>query len=192
MTAESDRDRLRLFDSLIDRFTPGKAIDLGAGHGKFSIRAADRGWSVTAVDARTERFPNSSRVVWREEDVRETDLTGYDLIINLGLFYHLTVDDQLGLLDRSAGTPMILDTHVGMATDQGFNLSKMVTRKGYRGRLYSEEGLQHVPTASFGNDFSFWPTPRALRRMLNERGWDVFQATPFYLPNRTFFLCLPG
>ena len=93
-------------------FTPGRLVDLGAGHGAFSIRAADAGWDVTAVDARTTRFPDDARIQWIHQDVRETSLQGYDLIVNLGLFYHLTLDDQLSLLDRAAGTPMILDTHV--------------------------------------------------------------------------------
>lgn len=183
--------RFRLFDTLLDRFPPGRVLDLGTGHGKFAIRAAEAGWSVTATDARTERFPDYPKVTWRQEDVRDTDLSGYDLILNLGLFYHLAVDDQLSLLDRSSGTPMILDTHVGVPEERGFGLSDLTRQRGYRGRMYSEENLQHIPTASWGNDHSFWPTPRALVRMLTERGWDVFTAQPFYQQSRTFFLCLP-
>jgi hypothetical protein len=190
--ADADHEpRFRLFDTLLARFTPGTLIDLGTGHGKFAIRAAEAGWQVTATDARTERFPDYPGVTWRREDVRETDLSSYDLISNLGLFYHLTLDDQLSLLDRASGTPMILDTHVGTADEKGFGLSEMTVQRGYRGRFYSEAGLQHIPTASFGNDRSFWPAPRALQRMLTERGWDVFTATPYYVPSRTFFLCLP-
>lgn len=184
--------RFRLFDTLLERFVPGRLIDLGTGHGKFAVRAANAGWTVTATDARTDRFPDHPTVTWRQEDVRDTDLSGYDLILNLGLFYHLTVDDQLSLLDRSAGTPMILDTHVGLASERGFGLSETTRQRGYRGRLYSEENLQHVPTASWGNGHSFWPTRRALVRMLTERGWLVLTAEPFYHPSRTFFLCLPS
>ncbi len=191
MADAAHEPRFRLFDTLLARFVPGRLIDLGTGHGKFAIRAAEAGWEVTATDARTERFPDHPRITWRCEDVRETDVSGYDLISNLGLFYHLTIDDQLSLLDRSRGTPMILDTHVGIASEQGFSLSEMTTQRGYRGRLYSEERAQHLPTASFGNELSFWPAPKALQRMLTERGWDVFTATPYYLPSRTFFLCLP-
>lgn len=191
MTDPARDVRFRLFDQLLARFQPGKLIDLGAGHGKFAIRAAEAGWDVTAVDARNERFPPYAGVTWRQEDVRKTDLTGYDLILNLGLFYHLHIDAQLSLLDRAMGTPMILDTHVGVPSETGFGLSETVTRRGYRGRLYSEAGVQHEPTASFGNLRSFWPTSRAMHRMLNERGWDVFTATPYYQRSRTFFLCLP-
>lgn len=182
--------RMRYFDTMLAWFKPRRVIDLGAGHGAFSIRAADAGWDVTAVDARTVRFPEDPRISWVHEDVRESDLSGYDLILNLGLFYHLTLSDQVSLLDRSAGTPMILDTHVGIAGDTAYSLSDIVTLDGHEGRLYSEEGIQHDPRSSFGNLSSFWPTPDTLLRMLGERGWDVYTA-PYYLSSRTFFLCIP-
>jgi hypothetical protein len=124
------------------------------------------------------------------QDVRETDLSSYDLIVNLGLFYHLTLEDQVSLLDRSVGTPMILDTHVAIGDLAGYRLSKPVTVEGHEGRLYSEQGIQHDPRSSWGNLASFWPTPETLNRMLAERGWDVYTA-PYYLSSRTFFLCVP-
>ena len=46
-------------------------------------------------------------------------------------------------------------------------------------------------TASWGNDESFWPRTQALYRMLNDHGFEVLTANPWYLPSRTFFLCLP-
>ncbi len=190
MTQTTDEARVRLFDQLLARFQPGKLIDLGSGHGMFAERAADAGWQATGVDARGDRFPDRADIEWRKEDVRETDVSGYDLILNLGLFYHLDIDTQLSLLDRCSGTPMILDTHFAVK-DAGFGLSEPVNARGYRGRYYSEREIQHVSTASFGNLESFWPSPRALYRMLNERGYDVFAAHPYYVRSRTFFLCLP-
>jgi 2-polyprenyl-3-methyl-5-hydroxy-6-metoxy-1,4-benzoquinol methylase len=188
--------RLRIFDTMLGWFTPGRLVDLGAGHGAFSIRAADAGWDVTAVDARTTRFPDDARIQWLHQDVRDTSLQGYDLIANLGLFYHLTLDDQLRLLDRAAGTPMILDTHVATEGPNRYNLSELVRQRGYDGRRYSEPkaNLKNSPGAArsaWGNSSSFWPTPDALRQMLEDRGWDVFTLTPFYLSTRTFFLCQP-
>lgn len=183
--------RFKLFDTLLAQFPPGKLVDLGAGHGKFSLRAAEAGWEVTAVDARTERFPDGSPDIrWLEQDVREVDLAGYDLILCLGLFYHLTIHDQLSLLDRAKGAPIMLDTHVGVE-DEVFRLSDIVVREGYRGRLYQERNLA-APTSSWENTESFWPTPRALQRMLGERGYVVLTVTPWYRTSRTFFLCLPA
>jgi len=188
--------RLRVFDTMLGWFTPGRLLDLGAGHGAFSVRAADAGWDVTAVDARTTRFPDDARIRWVHQDVRETPLQGYDLIVNLGLFYHLTLDDQLSLLDRAAGTPMILDTHVATDEPNRYNLSELVHERGYDGRRYSEPKakLKNSPGAArsaWGNSSSFWATPDALRQMLDDRGWDVYTLTPFYLSTRTFFLCQP-
>ena len=71
MTTRPDRParRMQLFDALIGRFPEGRLVDLGAGHGQFSLRAADAGWSVTAVDARETRFPPDDRITWVRQDV---------------------------------------------------------------------------------------------------------------------------
>jgi hypothetical protein len=45
--------------------------------------------------------------------------------------------------------------------------------------------------SSWGNERSFWPTPDTLYRMLGERGYEVMESRPWYLPDRTFFLCAP-
>ena len=182
--------RVTWFRRLLGTFTPGTLIDLGAGHGTFAIEAADAGWQVTALDARGDRYPEDPRVTWKVGDVREADVGSYDVIACLGLFYHLTVRDQLDLLDRCQGTPMILDTHVANDRPSPFQLSEPVMQEGYRGRLFRETD-QSLSTASWGNEESFWPRPRALYRMLDEHGYDVLTAHPWYLPTRTFFLCLP-
>ena len=190
-----NQTRLRIFDTMLGWFTPGRLVDLGAGHGAFSIRAADAGWDVTAVDARTTRFPDDARIQWVHQDVRDTSFQGYDLIVNLGLFYHLTLDDQLRLLDRAAGTPMILDTHVATDGPNRYNLSEPVRQRGYDGRYSEPKANLKNPSgagrSAWGNSSSFWPTPDALRQMLDDRGWEVFTLTPFYLSTRTFFLCQP-
>ncbi len=194
MTTRPDRParRMQLFDALIGRFPEGRLVDLGAGHGQFSLRAADAGWSVTAVDARETRFPPDDRITWVRQDVRTFELGGFDLILCLGLFYHLTIEDQVALLDRAAGTPMIIDTHLATAKPT-HRLSAPVTALGYRGRLYSEEGWEDRETASWQNDASFWPRPREFYRMLAEHGYPtVFAGVPWVTTDRTFFLCLPA
>ena len=197
---EVDRQRSRIerfkwFNQMLGTFPVGTLIDLGSGHGMFAVEAADKGWKVTALDARGDRYPENrdERIDWRIGDVRDVDFSGYDVILCLGLFYHLTIDDQLDLLKRAQGTPIILDTHV--ANDRWApmqkSLSEPVTLQGYRGVLYKEPDQSTNSPASWGNDYSFWPRPQALYRMLGERGYDVLTAMPFYQPTRTFFLCLP-
>lgn len=184
--------RFEAFDAALGLFTTGRLVDLGAGHGLLSMRAADAGWAVTAVDARTERFPDDERVTWVHEDIRVHDIGGYDLILCLGLFYHLTLADQLDLLTRAAGTPMLIDTHVdvGIAYPDD-RLAGNVEQDGYRGRLYGEN--LESPLASWVNEASFWPDLDSFYRMLTDHGYPVTLALePWYQPDRTFFLALPG
>jgi SAM-dependent methyltransferase len=182
------------FQQMLGLFPPGRLIDLGSGHGTFARDAADAGWTVTAVDARGDRYPTDEpRVNWQVGDVRTADLTGFDLILCLGLFYHLTVDDQIDLLARCSGRPIILDTHVANDRKGGhpYRLSEPVTVRGYTGRHYLEPDQATHSHASWGNKLSFWPRTRDLYKMLADHGYDVLTGTPWYEPSRTFFLCLP-
>lgn len=183
--------RFKWFKHMLGTFPVGSLVDLGSGHGMFARQAADAGWTVTALDARGDRYPVDDRITWIVGDVRDIDLKGFDVIACLGLFYHLTVEDQLDLLGRAEGTPIILDTHVANDRPVPMKLSSPVVLHGYGGRLYTEPDQATNSPASWGNDRSFWPSKRALHRMLEDHGYDVLTATPWYLPTRTFFLCLP-
>ena len=180
--------RIEIFTHLLSLFPIGRLVDLGAGHGKFSMIAAEAGWDVTAVDARTERWVDVPGVTWTQADVRDFHLGEFDLVVCLGLFYHLTVEDQLDMLKRCHERPMIIDTHLanGQSTQP---LTDEVEMRGFRGRLYGEGvGLK----SSWGNSQSFWPTPESFQRMLEEAGFGVVATVePWYLPDRTFFLTLP-
>jgi SAM-dependent methyltransferase len=190
--ASSRTLRFRWFNQMLGLFPPGRLIDLGAGHGMFARAAADVGWTVTALDARGDRYPaDERRIDWQIGDVRDVDLSAFDVIACLGLFYHLTIDDQLDLLARAKGAPIILDTHVANDRPVPTKLSPPVELRGYVGRLYTEPDQATHSPASWGNDQSFWPRTRDLYKMLDAQSYDVLTATPWYLPSRTFFLCLP-
>lgn len=183
------RARRRAFSRLVRLLPPGHLVDLGAGHGHFSLLAADLGWRVTAVDARTERFPDDPRVTWVQRDVRDVDLAAYDLILCLGLFYHLALDDQLDLLARAAGRVLILDTHLDHGTHEHELSERREPRSGYVGRFYSEP---HALTSAVGNRRSFWPTLETFHRMLAAAGFGtVLTLEPWIMPDRTFFVALP-
>ncbi len=189
--ANSQR-RFEAFDTILDVLPTGRLVDLGAGHGLFAKRAADSGWDVTAVDARTERFPDDERIRWVHQDIREHDLGQYDVVVCLGLFYHLTLADQRDLLSRSAGRPLVLDTHVDVGIEYGDDrLGSSVEEDGYRGRLYGEH--LESPLASWVNETSFWPDLDSFYRLLQDNGYAVTLALePWYAPDRTFFLALPA
>lgn len=160
---------------------PGRLLDVGAGHGAFAVLADELGWEVTAVDARSDRFPSVPSITWVEADLRDFEIRDYDLICLLGILYHLELDDQLALLRRCAGTPTILDTHTTERAD--------ISIDAYEGWLFHEERAE--ATASWENEQSFWPTRASLIAMLEDCGYRfVLQLEPDYYPHRTFYLCL--
>lgn len=186
--AEIGERRLATFRQILGTMPPGRLLDLGAGHGAFSLIGHELGWEVTAVDARTDRMPMVDGIRWIQADARTFDVAGYDCIAILGLLYHMGLTDQQDLLRRCSGTPTILDTHHSPRSS--------VTVDGWDGRIFREPGatpeeLARVSTASWGNRESFWPTRPSLVRMLHESGYEtVLALEPPILPDRTFYLCL--
>lgn len=180
--------RAKAFRAILRLFPPGRIVDLGTGHGGFARLAADEGWSVTAVDARTERWPNDPRIEWVQADLRDHDLSHYDLILCLGVFYHLTCNDQIHLLQRASGTPLVIDTHLDHGEHQ-HKLSDRIMENGFEGRLYQEPGKT---TSSWLNSDSFWPTPAAFYSMLQAHDYTtILTLEPWLESDRTFFVALP-
>lgn len=181
--------RLNIFRRLLSTMPRGHFVDLACGHGKFAIVAKELGWRVTAVDARSKRMPMTPGIDWIQSDVRDFDVSGYDVIGNLGLLYHMDLDSQIDLLKRCAGTKMILDTHVSLEPDS--------QERGYAGHYFdelagrTEEQHRASGTASWENLSAFWADENSLHRLLRDCGYtDVWTLEPWYEENRTFFLCL--
>jgi SAM-dependent methyltransferase len=115
-----------IFRQLLAPMRPGRMLDLGAGKGNFSLSAAELGWDVTAVDARTVRWPNADTeadpvvadriraIRWIQADVRHFPIApgDYDLICILGLLHHLEVKDQIKLLKRCSGTLTLMAVRI--------------------------------------------------------------------------------
>ena len=181
---DPEQSRVHTFESLLKPLSGERLLDLGCGHGKFAVAAADLGWKVTGVDARSERWPGDGRVQWVCFDVREYPLEGFDVISVLGLLYHLDQPSQLELLKRCAASGAvltILETHVG--------LKQRDEEGGYRGQYYKEPGLA---TSSWGNEVSFWPTEECLIKMARDAGFSLI--SPVHPPrekHRTFYVCYP-
>lgn len=171
-------DRLSIFQTLLAPLRPGRYLDLGTGHGKFALTADRLGWQVTAVDARTERMPNTPGIEWVRSDVRGYPTEGYDCIGILGLLYHLELPDQINLLVRAASAPIVIvDTH--------YSLNPKTQVMGYEGQWFDEELDQ--PTASWGNQRSYWPTKPGLISIFEDCGYQVWELQPPYQEALNFF-----
>lgn len=151
----------------------GRLLDLGSGHGNWAERAHKRGWEVTAVDARTERWSGKPGIKWIQSDVREFQIlpNEYDLIFCLGLLYHLELPDQMALLTKCNHTETIVETFVGEPRE---SVGK------YKGHLHQEfpedmpeeERAKHLLSA-WKNTYSFWPTEESLAAMLLDCGFKT-------------------
>ena len=169
----SDRIRGLTFTELVGDGRGRTLLDLGAGPCLFAKRAGLREWTVTAVDARTDRLPEElSPIAFIQCDVRDFDVSGFDTIAILGLLYHLPVEDQVSLLARCSYTRIILETQVHTPgfkpPDSSRVLSpELVTQDGYEGVVYREHDN---PMASIGNVESLWMTEESLLRLFEDTG----------------------
>jgi 2-polyprenyl-3-methyl-5-hydroxy-6-metoxy-1,4-benzoquinol methylase len=195
---------LTRFRSIISYYKPGKMLDLGAGHGKFALEAAKLGWEVTAVDARTVRFPDPESeedperaelirsVNWIQADVREFEISegDYDLICVLGLIHHLELEAQIQFLKKCSHSLTLLRARVAPGI--------VVTEPPYEGLYYREPGKTRahrdlLPGVAWGNEFSFRHTEESLLHMAQNCGYGLtMQARPPHLTNYNFYLLLPA
>ncbi len=94
---------------------PGRALELGCGHGDTAIWLASQGWTVTAVDIspvaldaaaeHAERAGVSSRITWQHADLRDwTTQETFDLVISLFLHTPLELHGPALLAQAAAAT----------------------------------------------------------------------------------------
>lgn len=178
---------LRALDDIKDKKNK-KAVDLGCGHCKFSDIASVFFKSVYSVDSRTVRVPSvlPGNVNYIQDNAVEHDLKNYDVIICLGLLYHLTAEEQIHILTKALGKELIIDTHMSIFGNE-------VVSEGYRGMYYKEADnvtqMMNNPKASTTTLQSFWFHEIEFERMLFDIGYStIIKYTPEHYPNRTFML----
>lgn len=197
------KHRVEVLRDVLTRVPAGRFIDLGAGHGILSRLACDLGWTVTSLDARTDRFPADllGRVAFRHASVDSDEWSGseFDLIGCLGLYYHLTFEMQDRLLARCERRPVFLDTHIGTddRTEWTSSLRGWQTIDGIQGQVFPEPSVdddrkQNHLLASFENADSFWPTVEGLRVHAGRHGYEsVYELVhPHAGAQRSCFLLL--
>jgi len=166
-------------------------FDLACGEGSYGIAAAERGAKVFAIDVRSERMSvgclrakelGIPGISFYQDDIREIDEEKYgraDIVLLLGILYHLEAPDLLSVLRNVRGfcrRAIIVDTHISLSTETQIWLEG----KTYEGKNYQEHGRNDSAdekrarlSNSIDNAFSFWPTRSSLFRLLKEAGFGT-------------------
>lgn len=203
LSRDDERLRVQLFEwivsELINPATGTRVVDLGAGHCIFSKKLRDKGLDVTAVDIRTVRKPTDEElhgIRFIEQDIREVELDGYDIVFNLGLFYHLTLEDQINLLAKTPkGSMTVVETQIYVSDEvnelASESLSDLQDVNGYQGALFKEGDN---PMASWGNELSMWQTHESMLMSFEKAGYsDVTTVYPQFYSKygpRAYYLCV--
>ena len=174
-------------DSARKPISESRILDLASLEGRFSAEFALKGADVLGIEGRRTNikraaarysFPNLKFV---QDDVRNVCREKYgefDVVLCLGILYHLDAPDCFKLLEAIAEVCSgiaIIDTHVS------FRRADIVAYKGHRyvGWKFTEYRREPTPEqteqstwASIGNLRSFWPTKPSLVNAIVDAGFS--------------------
>jgi SAM-dependent methyltransferase len=208
--------KLRRVRQLVDDLAPApvsqlRVLDLGALEGLYGIELALSGAEVVFVEGRESgseriRFAVESlgleraRVVTQDvQDLTSQEHGEFDVVLCIGLLYHLDAPGVFSLLEQMHSVCrglLVLDTHIALEDDELARLdaqafwvdphalsdvrSLVVGGRTYRGRDYREhepgasaEQRRQATWASLENDTSFWPTKPSLMNGLVAAGFTT-------------------
>lgn len=171
-----------------------RVLDAGCGEGVYAIEIGLRRAHVVAFDARSERMSRGagcaerhglSNVTFQLADIREVTAEShgsFDVVLLLGILYHLDVPDVFRVLENAhgmCGEILIVDTFVSAGGVE------LVEHRGerYEGQRVREHGDDDPPEVrrarllrSIDNTFSFRFTRESLARLLGDVGFtSVFE-----------------
>jgi SAM-dependent methyltransferase len=166
-----------------------RVLDLACYEGQFAIEFALQGAEVLGIEGRETNVAKArqraeeiglERLRFLRADVRDLRREqhgSFDVVLCLGLLYHLDFPDAIRFLEQIAEVCdgfAIIDTHVNLG------LSRTFRDRGrtYRGRVYiehseraSELERERSRWASLDNAVSFWPTRASLVNALMDAGF---------------------
>jgi SAM-dependent methyltransferase len=174
-----------------ERLRSARVLDLGCNDGGFSLELARRGArEVIGIEGReanlvrgraTREAEGLTQVDFRIADVRTLSREAhgeFDIVLCLGLLYHLDVPDLFEFVRRLAE---VCRGYALIETNVGLKPRKKVTWDGqsYHGLWYGEDTSR--PGASLDNPRSFWPTKPSLLNLLGDVGFTTVSevAYPF-------------
>lgn len=159
-----------------------RVLDLACRTGAFAAAFHEQGAEATGIEGRQENLDmayEGPRYI--HDDVRNLNVVShgaYDVVLCLGILYHLDADDAIALLRAmwsvthltSQSGIAVIDTHVGASHDR-----VEVDGQTFAGQWYGEPpGLW----SSIGNPRSWWFTPDALDDACRAAGWTTVERHP--------------
>jgi 2-polyprenyl-3-methyl-5-hydroxy-6-metoxy-1,4-benzoquinol methylase len=153
----------------INYFRGKKVLEVGAGHGDLGAFFADLGADVLCLDGRVQnvifgslKYRKLANIRFEQHNLEEdfSSFGRFDLIINLGLIYHLrNVDSHLKCC-FSVADDIVLETIVCDSTDP-YKIFYCKER-----REIDEESLEGVGSR---------PSPMYIERIAEENGFKIFR-----------------
>ncbi|PZR66959.1 MAG: SAM-dependent methyltransferase [Solirubrobacterales bacterium] len=166
-----------------------RVLDLGCFEGQFAIELALQGAEIVGIEGRelniakarfTAEAYGLERLTLIREDVRalqREQLGGFDVVLCLGLLYHLDFPEVLRFLERLSEVCdgfAVFDTHVCLRRGRTVRDGQRV----YRGQTYLEHSprasaskKQRSTWASLDNPNAFWFTRASLINALADVGF---------------------
>ena len=167
-----------------------RILDMASGHGTYALEFGLQGARrVLGLDARTERMAVAEsiaekleipNVAFEKADVRSVSLATHgewDVVLFLGILYHLDAPDCCQVLGRIAAMTdlLLIDTFIG--GPQHAITYDGATYRGTRAREHADTDSAEVKRArvrsSIDNCLSFYWAPESLWRFLTTLGYNV-------------------
>lgn len=157
-----------------------RILDLGAYECAFAVELAAQGAQVTAVEVREKHFTKGEfarraldleNLTIVQGDIRDFDglVSGdFDVVLCLGLIYHLGAEDALALLKQIAARTRrfaLVEGQISLSRPE----SVTIDGTDYHGRLYPEN--ENDPGSGVAMSHAFWFTRQSLLRALHVAGF---------------------
>lgn len=183
---------VQLVETLLGRSSEGlRVLDLACLEGGYSMEFGLRGASVVGVEVRDEHIARADfardalgldNVEFVADDVRNVSADRYgqfDVVLCLGILYHLPARDLHGFVQRISEmtrSVLIVNTHISLHpwlpwSEQGHTFWGRSFLEHFP--LFSLERRRRAVWSSIDNTTSFWLTRPSLLNMLNRVGYTT-------------------
>jgi len=168
-----------------------RVLDLACLEGLYAVEFARHGAKVVGIEGREANLAKArfakevlalENLEFVQDDVRNLSKAKYgqfDVVLCLGILYHLDAPDVLAFLEQMADVCRdfaLIDTHVSLVPEKSF----LHRGRKYWGRAYQEHAAGSPPQertgrlwASLDNPESFWLTRPSLYNALSHAGFTT-------------------